>query len=479
MIKLLWILNKYVTGEKGQEFYPTFLKMLQVELMGKDIELHFVGFSDYMEKTLQTQNLFIYNTHAISKEQNFSSIAEAARIEREYKFTFKQAWFPDILQVSKKQNNRMISVPSNELNDLNPLVDKFLFLERLIKENKYDFLFSDVSPEVEMEFGRAIGLKMGITVLKSYEGSFLGRSVILKNEKFGKYSLVESLIEPHSSKKDTQKYIDDYKKYKKQPSYVGIEKNTVNQPLIQRVSHHWKSSKSSIPIKAKSFVGKLIKNMLLTLESSVVKRKIYSAFTPNTPYLFFGFHLNDESTMGLRSQPFVNQVSLVEMLSRVLPYGYTLYVREHPHWPKHFSYTYLEKCTHFPNVKLLSPKISIHDILENAKAVLVYNSNTGIEALLYGKPVLSFSSNIYYNLHRAVLYCDDLFKLGELLSELINTEVDQQDTVNYVQRMLKSSFPMLLGSETFISEHDSLAKAKIFANVLELSIRSAHNMLGE
>ena len=116
--------------------------------------------------------------------------------------------------------------------------------------------------------------------------------------------------------------------------------------------------------------------------------------------------------MGLRSMPYVNQTALIEMLSRVLPYGYTLYVREHPHWPKTYPYSYLKKCKAYPNVRLLSPNISIHDVLRGSRGVIVYNSNTAIEALMHGKPVLSFASNLYYKLHPAVIHCTNLYGLG-------------------------------------------------------------------
>ena len=463
-------MNKYVTGYEHQKYYPTFLKSLQDSLSVQDIELQFVLFSDNMKNVLNCRNIYSYNPLAYEKMTQEIVEFEAGRIETNYEFTIKQAWFPDIIQASKSQNTRRISVPSEELNDLNPLVKKFLFLEGLVKDNRYDILFSDGSPEVEMEFGRAIGLKLGIPIIKSYEGSFLGRTALLRNTKFGKYSFIESDIYPEVNADQADRYISNYIQKKAQPSYVGVKKNIYSESLWVKIQKKFKRDKINLIGSVLKIIIRALKNVWLTLESSVFKIMLYSKFNPDQPYLFFGLHLGLESTVVLRSQPYTNQISLIEMLSRVLPYGYKLYVREHPHWPKRFSYSYLKKANAFPNVKLLSPKHSIHEILTHAKGILVYNSNTGIESLFYDKPVLSFSDNLYYGHHPAVSQCSDLFELGEHLAKLINTKVSRKDTIQYVRKMLRSTVDMSLGSDYFISEEDANQKAEIISNMIAKSV---------
>lgn len=466
MSKILWIMNKYVTVERNHAYYPYFLKYLQEKLGQKELELHFVFFSDLMKNFILGKKNHFYDARAYNSLNKDEIQIEARRIEQYYKFTLKQAWFPDILQTFKHQNGRKIIVPKNELNDLEPLVKKFLYLEELVKSEQIDVIFSDVSPEVEMEFGRAIGLKYGIPVLKSYEGSFLGRTVLMKHKNFGKDQLIETEINQDCSIDEAEKFLDDYIKNESQPSYVGVKKLMVKKSIAETAKAKLKNEQFRIILYPFKFVYRLIFNLWLWFESSVLKQTLYDRFELDKPYLFFGFHLNQESTMGLRSLPYVNQISLIEILSRVLPFGYTLYVREHPHWPKMFPYSYLKKCKIFPNVKLLSPRISIHDILKYSKGILVYNANTGIEALMHGKPVLSFASNIYYQHHPAVLYCTDLYELGEKLSQLINTKVNRKNTIDYLQKMHRLSIDFSLGSNYFLSEEDAKEKAIQFSRLM-------------
>ena len=471
MKKMLWIMNKYVIGERDQVYYPYFLKNLQDELKAKEFELHFVFFSDLMKDFILGDNNHFYNIDDFNGMTKNEIEKEAYRIEKEYAFTFKQAWFPDILQTSIKQNGRKISVPEKELNELKPLVEKFLYLEELIQSEKIDIIFSDVSPEVEMEFGRVIGLKNNIPVLKSYEGSFLGRLVLLKHKKFGKDQLIEAIINPDYSIEEAESFLNDYTENEGQPSYVGVPKLNHKISLLEKASVKLKNNGFGLIFYPFRVLYRVLYISYLWFESAVLKKILYDKFEPRKPYLFFGFHLNQESTMGLRSMPYVNQTVLIEMISRVLPYGHSLYVREHPHWPKTFPYSYLKKCKAFPNVKLLSPKHSIHDILKNSRGILVYNANTGIEALMHGKPVLSFASTIYFKHHPAVLYCDDLFQLGEKLIQLLKTSVKKEDTIVYLQKMHQVSVDYLLNSYYFNSEEDAKKKAISFADMLNTAIR--------
>ena len=189
------------------------------------------------------------------------------------------------------------------------------------------------------------------------------------------------------------------------------------------------------------------------------KNLLENKFDKNRNYLFWGFHLTTEATISLRGLPFLTQTSLIESISRVLPYGKYLYVREHPLWVDNYKYEHLAKLSKLPNVRIISTKVSIHDILKNCEGIITYNSTTGIEALMHGKPVLSFSPNSYYKNHSAVLFCSDLYELGSKLAKLVNTEVNREDTINYLQKMFQISNDVPLEAEAFVSKEDAQQKA--------------------
>lgn len=468
MARILWVVNKYLGKEEEDKFFPYFLASTQKELEKMGHKLSFVFFSDLLSDNGLVNNKFIYRVsdygHLSSKEID----REAYRIEEQYGFTFKQAYFADIIQTFEGQNNRKITVPEKDFRELDFLVPRFLFLEKLILKNEIDVIFSDVSPEAEMEFSRAIGYKLNKIVLKSSEGSALGKTVLLRSLSFGKDQLVEAKINQFTNG-DAAQFCKDFIKNKRLP-YTRPKRNVSTKTIVNRLALRFKRKDYSYFAKWPFVrIQDRLKSLFYLIERKVFKPVLYDRFDPNIPYLFIGFHLNQESTMVLRAQPYTNQTALVEMISRVLPYNHTLYVRAHPHWPDRYSYKYLSKMKKFPGVRLISEKISVHEIVENSKGILTYNATTGIEALIYGKPVLSFASNIYKQ-HPAVDYCADLFELGERLIKLVNRNVNNNDTISFISKMNSCSIDFLLGSSFFISESDSKEKATVFSNFLHESI---------
>ena len=244
MSKILWIMNKYVGSDKSEEFYPHFLSNTQKQLEKEGHKLCFVFFSGLLASNEIIKNKFVF------KNQEFSSITkkdldiEAVRIEKEYGFTFKQAYFSDIIQVFKGQNNRKITVPEKYFKDLSFLVPRFLFVEKLMISHDFDVIFSDTSPEVEMEFGRIIGNKLKKVVLKSGEGTALGRTIIRRSLNFGKDQLVEPDMYKFSLN-EAELFCKDFKKNKRLP-YVRPKKNISSKPFVGKILER---------IKTKSFTG--------------------------------------------------------------------------------------------------------------------------------------------------------------------------------------------------------------------------------
>jgi hypothetical protein len=458
MKKVLFILNKHCGLEKTEMFFPEFLINFQSDLISHDIELSYVFFSENL-KDINVQNKCIYEKEKFIHLTKKDIGIHAKRIEKEYEFTFKQAFFPDILQTFKGQDGTILAPPEFLFNELKPLVTKFLYLEALIKKNNYDIIFSDVSPEYEMEFGRIIGNKLNKIVLKEYLGAALGNTAIVKCNNFGEFKWIELPGDQNFDLKSTEVFIKDFVKFKKNP-YQKFFTSAPKVNLIGKIKSKSTGSLIFFPV----LLFKKFYNFSFSFFNKTLKKIfLYSKLNIQDEFLFFGFQLLTESTVTYKAFPYTNQIALIEMISRVLPYNHYLYVREHPHWPKKYSYKFLKTLKSFPNVKIISPEISVHDILSKTKGVITLNSTTGVEALMHGKPVLSFSSNLYQGYHSSAISCSNLFELGGKLVELINTDVSQKETISYINRLKNNSLSMCLGSYNFYSIKDSQNKANIFA----------------
>ncbi len=468
-MNILWIMNKYIKDSEDCPYFPYFCNFLKNFLKTEDINLRYIFFSNNYSAKLRPDDSFNFNSELIAECSADQIDNEAKRLEKDYSITFKQALYPDLLQVTGERNERKIHLSENFFSNIDFHIKKILYLEKVIIENNIDVVFCDQSPEAEMEFGRAICLKLNKIFLRQ-TSCFLGRSTIHQQFEFGKERLAEPEWHKKFSLKDAKQLVKEYVKLRK-PPYPKVDTCVPNRKIAYRLNR--RGIKRTIKYIPKFLINKslnLIHNVYLSVEEKVGKRIIQDQYNPNVPYLFLGFHLTNESTVTLRSMPYTNQVFLADCISRVLPHRYSLYVREHPTWRKRFSLDFLAYLKRLPNVRLIPANVSIHEILKNAKGIVTFNSTTGIEALMYGKPVLSFAPNVYYKHHPAVSYCSDLYELGPKLIKLINTPVNIEDTYQYIIKMMNHSNEVLLGANLFLSEEDSKFKAEKFSKYLKIAI---------
>lgn len=109
-------------------------------------------------------------------------------------------------------------------------------------------------------------------------------------------------------------------------------------------------------------------------------------------YVFFPCQIPHDWTILHHSKVTVEE-ALERTCEATQEFGINLVVKGHPVNPG--SMDNLKKiCTKYKNTTWLNG-ISIHDIIPRAKAIVVVNSGTGMESLLYLKPVITFGRAEY------------------------------------------------------------------------------------
>ena len=88
-------------------------------------------------------------------------------------------------------------------------------------------------------------------------------------------------------------------------------------------------------------------------------------------------------------------MSLVEQVADAPPVGYDLVLKEHLDVVGRNSIGLLRRLRRRPNVRLVQPYTSSHDLIRDSVGVVVISSTVGLEALLYDKPVLTLGDPFY------------------------------------------------------------------------------------
>lgn len=121
----------------------------------------------------------------------------------------------------------------------------------------------------------------------------------------------------------------------------------------------------------------------------------YDRIIAGEKYILFPLHISWDAQIATRNPMYSNQFYLVEILSKSLPYGYKLYVKEHPYNYGGEKIRLLNQIKKLSNVKLIHPEHSSIDLIEKSSAVVTINSTAGWETIILNKPLVTFGNTFY------------------------------------------------------------------------------------
>lgn len=116
-------------------------------------------------------------------------------------------------------------------------------------------------------------------------------------------------------------------------------------------------------------------------------------FIESNKYVFYPIQYFRESRVTMRSPAFYNQLWIIEYLSRSLPSGYELVVKDHPRQLGALPLSHAYKLRRYATA--VAPTISAREVLTEADAVVTLNNTVGYESVMYGKPVVTLGDAFY------------------------------------------------------------------------------------
>ena len=179
---------------------------------------------------------------------------------------------------------------------------------------------------------------------------------------------------------------------------------------------------------------------------------------PGEKYIYYPLHVNPEYSTNFQGTLWMNQLYTIELLSKSVPHDWTVCVKEHPAMfiarvrPRAFY----DKIRQFPNVRMVPVSMSGEELIRGSQMVAVVTGTTGWEAILHGKPVISFVDNYFDVLGLSAKFSNIRSFSLEIREELkriatVSKEERERRVVCYLAAMLKHSFvptyPMQLCNE--------------------------------
>jgi hypothetical protein len=156
-------------------------------------------------------------------------------------------------------------------------------------------------------------------------------------------------------------------------------------------------------------------------------------------FFYFPLHVHPEMSTNLWAPFATNQLEVARQCALALPGKYTLYVKEHPVMVGRRSASFYDKIAGLPNVKLLHPYYSSHQLItsDECRGVIVISSTVGLESMLMSKPVILLSQ-IFYSIIPQCFPLTDFTKLNALIKKI--------ETINFQDQYYEDALTELIAS---------------------------------
>ena len=193
------------------------------------------------------------------------------------------------------------------------------------------------------------------------------------------------------------------------------------------------------------FVGVLKKNF----RGNYMDKNLVHVVDDGTPFVYFPLQVMPERTL-LISSPFnTNQIEIIKHISKSLPIGYRLCVKEHPsqvtrEWRKTSFYN---EILSIPNVQFLHHSIKTEDVMKKCSLVITINGAAGLEAAIHNKPTILFS-DFSYSILPSVYQLKSIDELPTAIRQSLHKKVNPNDVAKYLNLLEANSFDFdLVGFE--------------------------------
>lgn len=361
------------------------------------------------------------------------------------------------------------------------------FLEKLLDEIKPDYLFMRTTDIHRTQLLSDLCKSKGIRVLMLNPTRFGYRfSISSELDKFDNYD--ENIPSVKRNLKELQKYVEKFNSSEQGKLFYQSKRH---MPFSQRIVRYIKLlsimsdndykkfyanfGRTRFNFMIKRFPGKNWLN-IKRRESFLNSNSIIN-LNNNENFVYFPLHIEPERTLSVAAPFYTNQLEIITHISKSLPVGYKLYVKEHPvqkvrGWR---TIDFYKKILELPNVNLVHPSVKSEEMLKNCSLVITITGTTGIEAAFYEKPSIVFTDVSYSSLpfvHRL----KNIEELPTIIGKFLEEKFDYSSLNDYVNFIESKSFEVDL-TKIYTDVQNYFDFGTIYSAVDEISSKSMNSFL--
>ncbi len=208
---------------------------------------------------------------------------------------------------------------------------------------------------------------------------------------------------------------------------------SVFKSLVEKFLYFWSvfviSGNSRLARKRQILYSSPIKHFLFYLKVALKKQLLFRENwyfekpDKNDTYVYMPLHLIPESTTFVKAPFYINELNIIEQVSKSLPINWKLYVKEHQAMVGERSLSFYNAVKKFPNVKLV--KFNYYNDpkpwIQHSQGVVAISGTGAYEAAMLGKQSIVFA-DVPFTLIEGVHRVHSFEELPKILASMTSIE---------------------------------------------------------
>lgn len=410
-----------------------------------DLQMEYVAGHESAEDTFEKANIGFYSLHKhvrqIESPKEIISLEKINILQNKFKIdNIRSVYMREKLNLRRFNEDKMLRKTMNYLQAMDDIIEEcgpdviiqetgdfiapislfyaarsrnlnHIFIEPAMFPKRSTFLFNSLYADIPSDISKSPCSDEDLAFANEYLNSYLDDKAVLmpaKDKPFFKDMSLRSFLNISNFKKLGMKL---YRKYvlRKSEEYNAIAWHCLYHLL-------------------RAFRRKLLD-------------RLYITELPDNPYIYFPLHVPLDLQLTTRCTKYLDQLYLVEYISRSIPFGYSLLIKEHPASIGSYSYSGIKNILNrYSHVKIVHPKTNSYYIIDNSRCVITINSKVGVEAILQQKPVITLGPTFYRDRGLTIDICDLKDLPSSINKALACEKLDAKDIRQFLAVVYKWSW---------------------------------------
>ncbi|HWT22253.1 MAG TPA: hypothetical protein VN213_01985 [Solirubrobacteraceae bacterium] len=356
--------------------------------------------------------------------------AEARRIEATY----------DLLSLRDVYRTDPPATRLTEAEAVERTVRHFLAFERIYDEVRPDVVVPEVGSETMRTAAHLVALERGIDVLFLFYTIF-PRPLRLYANTMHAPIVPDEDVRPlaPAEREEVEAFIARFTAADKPIRAYRRPRVTAKslRDFLRHVAVSATADRRNEYLRPQDFAGNYVREKA---RAALARRSYEPLGEHPRPFVYFPLHVTDDYKIKRVIPHCVDQAAIIELVAASLPQGVDLVLKEHPMSIGRNPLSLLRRLRRGDNIRLVDPYTSSHELIRRARAVAVISSTVGLEALLYGRAVMTLGQP-FYSGFGVTVDVDSFREVPRKVAELLAFEPDRERTLQFLHAAMRRCYP--------------------------------------